>query len=268
MRPAFIPAYITKHNKSNEALLLDVDAIQKRIKALDKNAVPLVSVVIPAYNEEKGILKTLSSLSDMKTDYPTEIIVVDNNSSDNTKAIVTRAGARYIFEGRPGVENARNAGLEHAKGTYVISGDADTIYSPYWVNLMIEPLITDEHIACTHGKFAFIPDAGYNRFRLYLYELTGDIFKSINGMMKDKVMYVYGCSSGYRKEQALSLHGYNHPPGYNEDGYLGLKLREKFGRLKQITHGRSFAWTSNRKFVDKTLLSRMFNKLKNFLGGN
>ncbi|HMR83048.1 MAG TPA: glycosyltransferase family 2 protein, partial [Niabella sp.] len=125
MRPAFIPAYITKHNKSNEALLLDVDAIQKRIKALDKNAVPLVSVVIPAYNEEKGILKTLSSLSDMKTDYPTEIIVVDNNSSDNTKAIVTRAGARYIFEGRPGVENARNAGLEHAKGTYVISGDAD-----------------------------------------------------------------------------------------------------------------------------------------------
>lgn len=269
MRPISIPSYISKHNKDTDKLLLNIDAIRKRINALGQNTIPVVSVIIPAYNEERGILKTLSSLSDTLTDYPVEVIVVDNNSSDNTKSIVMQAGARYIFEARQGVENARSTGLEQAKGMYVISGDADTIYSPYWVNLMIDALIKDEGIACTHGKFSFIPDAGHNRAELYIYELIGDIFKRINGVMKDKAMYVYGCSSGYRREQGLAVDGYNHPPGYNEDGYLGIKLREKFGRLKQITHRRSFAWTSSRKFVDeKTLLSRMFNKLKNFLGGN
>src|SRR5688500_5266197 len=56
------------------------EEIKERLEALQSSD-PLVSIVIPAYNEETSILKTLWSLSRNKTTYPVEIIVVNNNST-------------------------------------------------------------------------------------------------------------------------------------------------------------------------------------------
>ncbi|HWK56125.1 MAG TPA: glycosyltransferase family 2 protein [Parapedobacter sp.] len=222
-----------------------------------------MSVVIPAYNEEKGILKTLSSLSDTATDFPTEIIVVDNNSSDETKNLILQAGAIYLFEEKQGVKNARNCGLDYARGRYIINGDADTIYSPYWINSLIKPLVNDETIAVAYGKFAFIPEPGYTRLSFFFYETIGDIFKRVQGNLKDKAMYIYGCSSAYRKTQGIAVDRYEHPPGANEDGYLGLKLRNRFGKLQQIKQPKSLAWTSSRKFItDGSLLNRIIKKFR------
>ena len=65
-----------------------------------------------------------------------------------------------------------------------------------------------------------------------------------------------------RREQALLVGAYEHPPGANEDGYLGLKLRNKFGRLLQISNADSFAWTSGRQLVsDGTLSRRVIKKI-------
>lgn len=263
MRYISIPAYIKKHLQNTSSIEEQSHMLKKNIENLLKVNEPLVSVIIPAYNEEQNILRTLSSLSSTISQKSVEIIVVDNNSSDNTKALVQLSGANYMFEPVPGVENARNKGLTNAKGQYIISADADTLYSPYWVDLMTDPLIKGTDIACSYGKFSFIPEPGYTRAGFFLYEQLGDIFKKINGITKDKAMYVYGCSSAYRKEQALSVNGYDHPPNTNEDGYLGVKLREKFGRLHQVTDKKSYAWTSSRKFVqDGTLTSRVFKKVK------
>ncbi len=261
MRPFRIPSYILAHNKTTEELLLNIDSINQRIGLLGKEMNPVVSVVIPAYNEEKGILKTLSSLAQTITDYPLEIIVVDNRSTDATKELIYKSGAKYLYESQPGVKNARNAGLNFARGKFILNGDADTIYSPYWVNELISPLDKDAGLAVAYGKFAFVPEPGYSRIGFYFYELTGNIFKAARGFLKDRAMYIYGCSSAYRKEQGLAVDGYQHPPGANEDGYLGLKLRNRFGRILQITSCRSFAWTSSRKFIeDGTLLNRIGKK--------
>ncbi len=264
MRPFHIPSYIKSVLHNAPATTEESNLVKQHIEKLNStDNTPLVSVIIPAYNEEKNIFNTLSSLSKTTSKKCIEIIVVDNNSSDNTKHMVQQAGARYLFEPAPGVKNARNTGLENAKGTYIISADADTLYTPYWIDLMVDPLIKNNNIACAHGKFAFIPEPGYTRTGFYFYEMLGDIFKKMNGLAKDKAMYVYGCSSAYRKEQALAVDGYEHPAGTNEDGYLGLKLREKYGRLYQVTDQKSYAWTSSRKFVqDKTLTNRILKKLK------
>lgn len=264
MRPLHIPDYIALHNKMTSELLANIEDIKHNINGLARGTNPLVSVIIPAYNEENGILKTLSSLSQTITTYPLEIIVVDNNSTDKTKELVLQSGARYIFEEKQGVKNARNTGLSSAKGQFIINGDADTIYTPYWINSLIEPLQQNKSIAVTYGKFAFIPEPGYSRVSFYFYELAGNFFKVVRGALKDKAMYIYGCSSAYRKEQGLAVDGYEHPPGANEDGYLGLKLRNRFGKMLQITAARSYAWTSSRKFIsDGSLLNRMGKKLKN-----
>ena len=55
-----------------------------------------VSVVIPAYNEEKYIGRCLDSLVAQKTKYEFEVIVVDNNSTDNTRTIA-RTKIKYVY---------------------------------------------------------------------------------------------------------------------------------------------------------------------------
>lgn len=262
MRPIIVPEYITKHLKDPEWFLQHAGDIKQKIDSLNA-AEPDVSIVIPAYNEQENILRALSSIASTVSNYKIEVIVVDNNSTDRTKELVLLSGARYLFEQKRGVKNARNRGLNAAKGRYIINADADTVYSPHWVNSLIDPLESNSNIAVTHGKFAFIPENGYGRVGFYLYEMIGDVYKKAQGIMKDKAMYVYGCSSAYRKEQGLLVDGYEHPPGANEDGYLGLKLRNKFGSMKRVSAGKSYAWTSGRNFVaEGTLLNRLFGKVK------
>lgn len=265
MRPSSVPEYIQIHQKPATWFLSNLSAIRLKLATLRSDTID-VSIVIPAYNEEENILSTISSIADTISNYSIELIIVDNNSRDLTKEYIIESGAKYVFEAKPGVENARTAGLNFATGKYVISADADTIYSPYWVDELIAPLKKDENIAISHGKFAFVPEY-YNRFTLYLYELTGDVFKKINGINKDSAMYVYGCSSAYRKEQVMAVNAYEHPAGANEDGYLALKLREKFGKIHKVRSKKSFAWTSSRKFLaDGSLLQRIKNKVGKILG--
>lgn len=264
MRTASVPSYILAHQKPATWFLDKLTEIEQRLKALQKGDIE-VSIVIPAYNEQENILSTISSIAATESDFSIELIVVDNNSTDLTKEYVLKSGGKYIFEEKPGVENARTTGLIHAKGTYVISADADTIYSPYWVDELIKPLHKNKDVAISYGKFSFTPE-NYNRFTLFLYELIGDVFKKINALNKDDAMYVYGCSSAYRKAQVLEVNAYEHPIGANEDGYLAMKLRNKFGSMHKVRSKKALAWTSSRKFLaDGSLIQRIKNKFNDIL---
>lgn len=89
---------------------------------------PLISVVIPAYNEARFIADTIHSVLDAKKkhDGPVELIVVDNNSSDNTGEIAAALGATVVFEPLNQIARARNAGAMAAAGDYLVFLDADT----------------------------------------------------------------------------------------------------------------------------------------------
>ncbi len=89
------------------------------------------SVIIPAYNEEKWLSRTLSTLTKAMSalDAPGEIIVVDNNSTDQTPQIAEKLNARVVFEPVNQISRARNAGARAAQGRYFIFVDADTLIS-------------------------------------------------------------------------------------------------------------------------------------------
>lgn len=92
-----------------------------------------VSVVIPAYNEEKYIGKCLQSILN-QTEKPDEIIVVDNNCTDRTVEIAQKLGARIVKEKTKGITAARNAGFEAAKYEIIARTDADTIVPDDWIS--------------------------------------------------------------------------------------------------------------------------------------
>jgi len=96
---------------------------------------PKISVVIPAYNEEKNIALCISSLLGQKNK-DVEIIVVNDGSTDNTEKIA-KIFSEYVkiinVKKRSGVANARNIGVKAAKGDVVAFIDADSIAGPHWV---------------------------------------------------------------------------------------------------------------------------------------
>lgn len=240
-----IPSYIKEYQRSAEWFFNHCGEIHNNIQRLYSDN-PDVTIIIPAYNEENNILRTIASLSKTITQQKIEILVVNNNSTDRTQELIERSGVNCFFEARQGVKHARNSGLRNAKGRIILNADADSVYSPFWVDMMSLPL-KDISVACTYGSFAFFPDGTTPRIVYFLYETLGDIFKRVIQRNKDKAMYVYGCSSGYRKANGLSVEGYEHPPGANEDGYLALKLRNQFGKLYRVANQKSLVWTSDRK---------------------
>lgn len=97
---------------------------------------PSLSVVIPAFNEEDAIATTLRNLFNQIDDID-EIVVVDNNSTDRTRDVVTALQAdqpklRLISEQRPGVYFARQAGYDAATSQVVARLDADTFARSGW----------------------------------------------------------------------------------------------------------------------------------------
>lgn len=85
----------------------------------------MISIIIPAYNEEKYLEKTLKSIHEQTSDNY-ETIVVANGCNDNTEQIAQRYADRTIKINKPNVSLARNIGAFHAKGGILLFLDADT----------------------------------------------------------------------------------------------------------------------------------------------
>ena len=99
-----------------------------------------ISIIIPAYNAEKYLPRTLEALL-AQTFKNWEALVVDNNSQDSTGKIIkeyTKKDNRikYLFEEQPGPATARNLGLKNAQGKYIMFCDSDDWYEPNMCEIM------------------------------------------------------------------------------------------------------------------------------------
>lgn len=109
---------------------------------MNKDFNPLVSIIIPMYNAEKFIKETIEScLSQTHKNY--EIIVVDDESSDNSCKIVETFSDKYdniklFIQKNSGAQKARNLGIEKSKGEYLQFLDADDILSKDKISSQVE----------------------------------------------------------------------------------------------------------------------------------
>jgi glycosyltransferase involved in cell wall biosynthesis len=94
-----------------------------------------ISVIIPAYNEEKYIGKCLTSLVNQQVPAD-EIIVINNNSTDKTEAIARSFGSRIVREKVQGMIPARNRGFNSAKYGIIARCDADTEVPKDWIKII------------------------------------------------------------------------------------------------------------------------------------
>jgi glycosyltransferase involved in cell wall biosynthesis len=109
------------------------------------------SVVVPAYNEAAYLGRALDSLQHQDYDGTYEIIVVDNNSTDNTAAVAARYGVRVVTEAQQGVCAARQRGVDCARGDIIISTDADTTQPCDWLRTIDARFAASKQIVAVAG---------------------------------------------------------------------------------------------------------------------
>lgn len=129
---------------------------EKEMKNYDTDVQPpidTVSIIMPAYNEEKFIETVASSIKNQSIiqQYPHsfEFIVVDNGSTDNTMKLATPFADKVVQSPR-GKLSARNYGTNIAKGNIIVAADSDVYYPYHWLNTLLKPF-RDPDIVCVSG---------------------------------------------------------------------------------------------------------------------
>ena len=105
----------------------------------------LVSIVIPVLNEEEGLQKVLDEVPEKeleKMGYKCEIIVVDGGSTDHTREIAKRNGAKVIVEPRKGYGRAYKTGFLYANGDIIVTLDGDYSYPAFLIPKLVKMLET------------------------------------------------------------------------------------------------------------------------------
>lgn len=257
-----VPAWVKEILSTYESGKVAPQAVETLKNGLAKYRCdnPEVSIVIPAYNEEKDVMRMLASFARMKTDYKTELIVVNNNSKDRTKEILVSLGVNVIDELRQGISYTRQTGLEQAKGTYLLNADGDSLYPDGWINCYVEAL-KNEKVTCVYGTYSFFPSANISRFELALYEAAARL-PLVLRKKKMNFFNVYGFNFAFRREDGIRVGGFNTQRQRWSDGWMAMMLSQT-GNVVNTSDVRARVWTSDRRIViDGGIASAVKKRLK------
>lgn len=181
---------------------------------LSKNKnLPLVSVIVPAYNEERHIKECLESIK-AQTYSNLELIVVDDGSTDGTKKIAKYYADKLLSQKHIGPGVARNKGTKVGKGSIFVFIDADMYLDKNYVKYLIKPILANKTKATfTREEYVANPKNIWSK----CFQLDNDlpIRKRIKGN-ELKIKKIRAIT----KNAFLKSHGYLVDTGYGEDEVL------------------------------------------------
>jgi glycosyltransferase involved in cell wall biosynthesis len=177
-----------------------------------------LSVIVPAFNEERLLTATLVNLKEVVPP-PYELIVCDNNSTDRTAEIARAAGATVVFEPVNQISRARNCGAAAAGGEWLLFVDADSYPSKELLQETLEEISVGRCLA-GGATVAFESPDLVVRFWLALWNATSRLMRWAAGS------FIFCEASAFRDSG-----------GFSEALYAGEEL-ELFGRLKRLARRR------------------------------
>jgi glycosyltransferase involved in cell wall biosynthesis len=158
----------------------------------------MISVIVPAYNEETSITTCLRSLCNQtleRDEY--EIIVVDGNSSDRTRELAKQYADQVFIQTSKKVGGARNDGVMRAKGEIVATTDADCIIPPDWLEI-IKKDFGNKNCVQLYGTVYPIENGIKNRLSL----ISANTLSYL-GYHSRLFYYTLGCNTAFDKKSFI-----------------------------------------------------------------
>jgi glycosyltransferase involved in cell wall biosynthesis len=170
---------------------------------------------------------------------------------------------KRLFQPIQGCGPARQLGQENAKGKFILLADADCIYPKCWLNEMVDKL-KQEGVVCVYGRYSFIAERGFARWKLFLHEKLKDAIAEFRHL-KRPYLNAYGISMGYVKEYGLKV-GFVMHKVWGDDGRFCFDLMQ-YGKVKQVKSDKARAWTGPRTLLrdgsfGKALYARIKKEFK------
>ncbi len=185
-----------------------------------------ISVVIPVHNEEKYIKQCIQSLLD-QIEKPYEIIVVNNDSTDNTQEILEQfKEIKILNEHKRGIIEARDFGFNFASGDIIARCDADTICPKDWI-LKIKENLSEKEFVAVSGNTVFYD---------YWFANNNPVFTE-NLMKFCKLLFgtyvIFGPNMAMTKEvwNKIKNETSKNPKAVHEDIDMALHIK-KYGKIK------------------------------------
>ncbi len=207
------------------------------------------SVVVCTYNRSQNLRRTLASLAKLRVpaDLTWELVLVDNNSRDDTRAIIegfscsSGLNVLYVFEGKQGLSQARNAGLRASKGEIIAFTDDDAIVDSDWLRAVTNAF---EQTDCAGLGGKIIPVWPDRPPRWYCdvppYWTIGPVVAyNLGDQTCEAWMLPFGANMALRRSAFHDLGGFRTDLGAGSGGISLGEETEFFWRMKK----------SNRKIV-------------------
>jgi len=224
---------------------------------------PLLSIIIPAHNEEVAIANCLSSVRN-QTFSPEkyEVIVINNASTDKTKQIAKNFHVKIIDEPKKGYVYALRAGCEKAQGDIIAITDADTIVPNDWIEKIYNTYKKDSDIVAVGGRTILKPSFPFAKLAEVFLNITAPLLNYLLGYNFSIRKDIYEKSGGFRIDMNL-----------NADTEFSMRLK-KYGKIVYLQNNPVI--TSSRhyrgvigliysiKSITNFLILKFFNKTKFF----
>ncbi len=221
-----------------------------------------LSFVIPAHNEEHYLGHCLESIlrEAEKQDWTYEVLVVDNASTDGTRALAESfPQVRVVSEPRKGLTRARERGRLEAKGEILAYIDADSRLSKNWFRILKEAF-RDPGLVCLSGPYRYYDLAKIRKYFAELgWWLSAPVTYRLVGYM------VLGGNFAARREALARMGGFDTSIRfYGEDTNIAWRLH----RLGKVVFRMDFfVWSSGRRLIEEGVLRAYSKYGLNFLWG-
>lgn len=226
----------------------------------------MVTIAICTYNRSSALEDSVGTSFAQETDVPFEVLVVDNNSTDDTREVVRKLKKkypelRYVVETNQGLSHARNRALKEARGRIVAFIDDDCTVMPDWITNVAQ-VFEDPAIGCAGGRISVqYPGEKPSWITPEMESLFGLYDHGDEPCCTDRV---FGGNLLVRRDLALQLGGFSTNLGYQGAKHIGgedidyaIRVAQAGYKIAYVPNARAIHHVEPERVNQKWLLKRI-----------
>lgn len=203
----------------------------------------MISIVVPALNEEKYLSKCLESLKNQDYKGKYEIIVVDNGSTDNTVKIAKKHGVKVVSCPKKGVVYARNLGANVCSGDIIVQADADAVYPRNWLTRIAKHFSLHPEAVGLTGNYIYRDPPYWAKAEYFL----RNFINMLTVMIFGRPFWVSGANFSFRRQAFIKIDGYKEN-SFQPDQY---DISTRLSKLGKISYDKELSVLTSSRRVQK-----------------